>query len=91
MPTPKGDDEESDWNKNLYLHQYHAKVQSQFPIRQPPPGWSNWRNEISTVTNNNKSLNNDEKGDKHVRPEETPNNIIIKNPKTISQEEFDKI
>ena len=91
IPTPKGDDEESDWNENLYLHQYHTKLKSQVPIRQPPPGWSNWRNESSTVTNDNKSLNSDEKGDKHGTQEETPNNIIIKNPKTISQEECDKI
>ena len=40
MPPPKHDSEESDWNENLYLHQYQAKVQSQVPIRQPPPGWS---------------------------------------------------
>ena len=91
MPLPKGDDEESDWNENMYLHQYCAKVQSQVPIRQPPPGWSNWRNKISTVTNSNKSLNNNEKRDTYVMPEEIPNNIIIKNPKTISQEEFDKM
>ena len=31
------------------------------------------------------------KGDKYVMPEEIPNNIIIKNPNTISQEEFDKM
>ena len=56
MPPPKCNSEESNWNENLYLHQYHAKVQSQVPIRQPPPGWSNWRNEISMATKN-KSLN----------------------------------
>ena len=41
MPPPKHDNEESDWNENLYPHQYPAKVQSQVPIRQPPLGWSN--------------------------------------------------
>ena len=36
MPSPKGDDDELDWNENLYLHQYCLKVQSQVPIKQPP-------------------------------------------------------
>ena len=53
MPPTKCDSEESDWNENLYLHQYCAKVQFQVPIRQPPPGWSNWRNEISSAKTNN--------------------------------------
>ena len=43
MPPPKGDNEQSDWNENLYLHQYRAEVQSQVPPRHPPPGWGNWR------------------------------------------------
>ena len=91
MPPPNGDDEELDWNENLHLHRYCAKVQSQVPFREPLPGWSNWRNEISMATKN-KSLNpNDKKGNKHITPEETPTNIIIKDPKTISQKEFNKM
>ena len=54
MPSPKGDSEESDWNENLYAHQYRAKVQSQVPIRQHPPGWFNWTARIK-----NKSVNSD--------------------------------
>ena len=44
MPPPKRDSEESDWNENLYLHQYCAKVQSQVPPRHPSPDWGNWKN-----------------------------------------------
>ena len=38
MPPPKRDSEQSNWNENLYLHQYHAKVKSQVPPRHPTPG-----------------------------------------------------
>ena len=62
MPPSKCDSEESDWNKNLYLHQYHAKVQCQVPIRQPPSGWSNWRKELSTASKN-KSVNTGDNAD----------------------------
>ena len=56
MPSPKHVSEESNWNENLYPHKYQAKVESQVPIRQQPPGWPNWRNKISMAAKN-KSLN----------------------------------
>ena len=36
---PKQDDNDSDWNDNLYPQNYRAKTQSQVTPRQPPPGW----------------------------------------------------
>ena len=47
MLLPKHDSEKSDWNDNMYPHQYRAKVQLQVPIRQPPPSWSNWQKELT--------------------------------------------
>ena len=35
---PPKDDSDSDWNENLYPHNYRAKTQSQVSPRQPPPG-----------------------------------------------------
>ena len=66
--------------------------QSQVQIRQPPPGWPNWRNKISTATNQiNKSQNDNEKGDRNLMAEVPINKIIIKGFKTISQKEFDNM
>ena len=104
MPPPERDSDESDWNENLYLHQYHAKVQSQVPPRHPPPGWGNWRNKEclpkiptteSNVTpmednNNNRDNKNCKVKVYYVLPEDIPKDIVVENPKTISQEEFDK-
>ena len=36
---PKHDDNDSDWNENLYPQNYRAKCQSQVSPRQPLPGW----------------------------------------------------
>ena len=47
---PLPSDEESDWYENLYPHSYQAKVQSQVPPRQPPPGWASWRKKESLPT-----------------------------------------
>ena len=62
MPPPKCDSEESNWNENLYLHQYLAMVQFQVPLRQPPLGWSNWGKAISTALKD-KSVNTDDNAD----------------------------
>ena len=55
------------------------QLQSQVQIRQPPPGWSNWRNKISTATNqSNKSQKDNEKGNRNLTEEIPINKIIIK-------------
>ena len=99
FPCPKRDSEESDWNENLYPHCYRDKVQLQVPLKQPPPGWVNWRKKQSlpTGTENNKVSKEDENGktrDNEVYLEQVDNisnEIMINNAKTISQEEFNNI
>ena len=61
-------------------------LQSHVQIRQPSPGWPNWRNEISTATNQiNKSQKDNEKGNRNLMEEIPITKIIIKGFKTISQ------
>ena len=36
---PPKNDSDSDWNENLYPHNYRVKIQSQVSPRCPLPGW----------------------------------------------------
>ena len=98
MPPPKCDSEESNWNENLYQHQYQAKVKSQVPIRQPPLGWSNWRKELSTASKN-KSVNTGDNADnasakmlQTARPQEKgQKKLQIVDTVSISKEAFETI
>ena len=74
-------------------------MQSQVPIRQPPLGWPNWRNEIFTSTKN-KSLNTNDKiaentSDKMLKtkPQEEKGHerIQIVDTVSISKEAFEVI
>ena len=73
-------------------------MQSQVPIRQPPPGWSNWRNEISLAINNNNTndiLTEDtsDKMLKGTKPREYkgPERIQIVDTVSISKKAFEAI
>ena len=63
VPQTKRDSQESDYNENLYPHQYWAKVQSQAPPRQPPPpGWGKLEQKSNAT-----SLEENNKDDKIIR------------------------
>ena len=87
MPPPKCDSEESDWNDNLYPHQYRANVQSQVPIRQPPPGWSNWQKELASKI---KSVNTDNNVTS-TNTESSSQGLCIIETVSISREAFDDL
>ena len=77
-----------------------AKAQPQVTCMQPPPGWASWRRKESLpVISKDKSIPPENevssKADHEIEvyfesPEDIPKDIVVENPKTISQEEFDK-
>ena len=90
----------SDWSdeENLYCK---AKAQLQVTPRQPPPGWASWRRKESLpVISKNKSIPLENKVSSkkdheievyYETPEDIPNEIKISDPKSSSQEEFNKM
>ena len=73
---------------------YRTEVQSEILPRHTSPGWGNWRNKESLPTSTTTNITPNENQDIEVYyelAEDIPNDIVISNPKTISQEEFDKI